>query len=370
MLGIPVALIDVGTTGLRASRLWLGAAAFGHWGNQDPDACAAVVHRALDLGIVAFDTAAAYSNGESEVILGAALAGRRDDVVLATKFGYRPDAEPCSTAADVVRQCEASLRRLGTDRVDLYQVHRYDSAALPVDELLGGFDRLQRSGKVLHVGSSMLRADQLRDMAGAATRLGVRGVEIEQPPYSLFVRAIEGGILQACRDADVAVVGHAPLNGGWLSGKYRSGGRPPAGSRAESWPIRRERYDFERPEVARKLELLACLEEVASAARMPLTHLAIAFALSRPDVSGSVVGARTVQQLEALVVGLPERLHTDVLAAIDRIVPPGTTVDPEDAAGFTPRNAQVIDTAPALAVEPDDSYKKRARSTARTRGRS
>lgn len=326
---------QLGRSALVVSRLWLGTASFGAWGTSDRRVCRAIVDRALDAGINTIDTADSYSKGEAEEIVADAVAGRRDDVVLATKFGYAPASASASIAdaAGIVASCEASLRRLRTDRIDLYQLHRVDPR-MRLEEILAGLDALVRDGKVLAVGSSMFRADQMVEALWIAAREGLAPIASEQPPYSLFVREIERSVLAAARRHHVGIVAFGALNGGWLTGKYRAGGGIPAGSRADTWPIRRERYDFEREPAKHKLEKVEALSAIAGDLGCSLSQLAIAFALAHPTVTSVIVGARDVEQLDQLLPATGVELDDDVLDRLDELAPPGTTVDPEDLLGY------------------------------------
>jgi len=324
----------LGDTGIKVSPLCLGAMMFGAWGNPDHDDAARIVHSALDAGVNFVDTADVYSGGESEEIVGKALEGRRDDVVLATKFhgamGKDPNMQGNSRRW-IVREVEDSLRRLGTDWIDLYQVHRPD-AATDIDETLGALSDLIHAGKVRTIGSSTFPAEDIVEAQWVAERRGRERFRCEQPPYSLFVRGVEASVLPTCQRYGMGVIAWSPLNGGWLTGRYRRGEKP-CGGRADLQP---QRFDPERPANARKLELVEGLDEVASSAGTSLTHLALAFPLAHPAVTSVIIGPRTMDQLTDLLTGAEVRLDDATLDRIDELVPPGTNVDPEDAGYVAP----------------------------------
>jgi aryl-alcohol dehydrogenase-like predicted oxidoreductase len=330
---------SLGTTGVKVSPLCLGAMMFGRMGNRDHDDSVRIIHRALDAGINFIDTADVYSAGESEEIVGKALAGRRDDVVLATKFhgpmGEDPNRQGNSRRW-IVRAVEDSLRRLGTDHVDLYQVHRPDSNT-DLDDTLSALSDLVHQGKVRYLGSSTFPAETIVEAQWVAERRGHERFRVEQPPYSIFVRGIESSVLPTCERYGLGVIPWSPLNGGMLTGRYRPGEAPPATGRAARMP---QRFDPERPGVARKLELIPQLEAVGADAGMSLPHLAIAFTLAHPAISAAIIGPRTMDQLEGLLGAADVGLDDDALDAIDKLVPPGTNVNLDDGGWVTPAIAQ------------------------------
>jgi aryl-alcohol dehydrogenase-like predicted oxidoreductase len=320
---------------MNGPELWLGTVAFGRWGNPDHDECIEIIRRAVDHGVTTLDTAASYADGEAEEIVGKAIASSREHVAIATKYGYNnatAGATDLSTEA-LERSLDASLTRLGTDHVDVFFVHRVPATA-DRQALAESMDALVRTGKALAVGTSMTSEHDLRALHQAASSHGWVPLGWEQPPHSLFVRFIEDAILPACEELGIRVSTFAPLNGGWLTGKYRRGAPPPAGSRADSWPIRRDRFDHERPEVARKLALAEELTAVAASSGRTLEQLALDFARSRADVASVIVGARTLGQLDDLLAHTRRPLETDVAAAVDALVPAGTTVDDADVLGY------------------------------------
>jgi aryl-alcohol dehydrogenase-like predicted oxidoreductase len=324
----------LGASGIAVSTYCLGTMMFGAWGNPDRDECRAMVDAALDAGINFIDTADVYAFGESEEILGDALKGRRDDIVLATKFHNAMGADPNMRGNSrrwIVRACEASLRRLGTDWIDLYQVHRPDPST-DLDETLGALDDLVRSGKVRAIGTSTFPADQIVEAQWVATDRRYVKPRAEQPPYSILARGVERDVLPACIRHGIGVLTWAPLNGGWLTGKYNDATSPPAASRAAREP---DHFDYGGSVHDRKLALVAQLLEVASGAGVPLTHLAHAFVLAHPAVTSAILGPRTLPQLTDVLAGVDVVATSDVLDAIDAIVPPGTDVNPGDG-GYDP----------------------------------
>jgi aryl-alcohol dehydrogenase-like predicted oxidoreductase len=329
----------LGTTGLRVSPLCLGAMMFGAWGNRDHDDSVEVIHRALEAGINFIDTADVYSAGESEEIVGKALAGRRDDVVLATKFhgpmGEDPNRQGNSRRW-IMRACEDSLRRLGTDWIDLYQVHRPD-ARTDVDETLGALTDLVHQGKVRYLGSSTFPASEIVEAQWVAQRRGRERFVCEQPPYSLLVRGIEREVLPVIERHGMGTIVWSPLAGGWLSGRWRKGQDLPETNRAKRIP---QRYDLSLPENQRKLDVVDELAQVAERAGHTLIELAIAFTLEHPGVTSAIIGPRTMEQLEGQLGAAEIVLGADVLDEIDRIVPPGTNLNAADAGYEPPAIAQ------------------------------
>ena len=304
---------------------------FGRWGNADERSCAQMVDRAVDAGVTLFDTADIYDFGVSEEILGRALAGRRDRVVLATKVGNAMSDQPGERGLSrrwVLQSCDASLRRLGTDHIDLYQMHRPDSDTA-IDETLQAFDELVRAGKVLAIGTSTFSVAQLAEARSRGEQLGVTVPSSEQPPYSMLVRRAEVEVLPWCRQHDVGVLVWAPLNGGWLTGKYQSDSVD-ASARAAREP---DHFDHRDEAVrARKRRLVDSLSSVADAAGLTLIQLALGFVVSNPAVSSALIGPRTPEQLRLLLDAADVTVPSDVLAAIDEIVSPGLTVNPTDDA--------------------------------------
>jgi aryl-alcohol dehydrogenase-like predicted oxidoreductase len=327
----------LGRTGIKVSHLCLGSMMLGQWGNPDHDEGVAIVHAALDAGVNFVDTADVYSGGESEEIVGRALRGRRDRVVLATKFHARMGDDPNMAGNSrrwVTSAVEGSLRRLGTDWIDLYQVHRPDPTC-DVDETLGALSDLVHAGKVRAIGSSTFPAEEIVEAQWVAARRGRERFVSEQPPYSIFVREAEAAVLPTCLRHGMGVIAWAPLNGGWLTGKYRLGEEPPEGSRATRDRLP-DRYDPERPANRAKYDALEGLAKVASEADCTLTHLAMAWVVRHPAVTSAIIGPRTMDQLTDLLAGQDVSLDDAALDAIDEIVPPGATLNPADKGYVAP----------------------------------
>jgi aryl-alcohol dehydrogenase-like predicted oxidoreductase len=316
----------LGGTGISVSEYALGAMMFGPWGNPDHDDSVRIIHTALDAGINFVDTADIYSAGESEVIVGKALkGGRRDGVVLATKF-HNPMGEDPNTGGNsrrwIMRAVEDSLRRLGTDYIDLYQVHRPDPTT-DIDETLSALSDLVRSGKVRAIGSSTFPADHIVEAQWTADRRGHIRFRTEQPPYSILARGIEANVLPAAQRYGMGVLTWGPLSAGWLSGRDVTAG---TGRSA----LEQQKFDVTVPENARKLEAVAGLKKVAADAGLPLTHLATAFVRAHPAVTSVIIGPRTADQLTDLLAGADVTLDSATLDRIDAIVPPGTDLNPAD----------------------------------------
>src|SRR3954453_13800706 len=301
---------------------------FGAWGNPDHDDSIRIIHRALDTGINFVDTADVYSAGESEEIVGKALKGRRDDVVLATKFFMPMGDDPNARGGSrrwIVRAVEDSLRRLGTDYIDLYQVHR-PSPDTDVEETLGALTDLVHQGKVRYLGSSSYSGSQIVEAQWVARVRNLERFVPEQPPYSLLVRGAEEDVLPTVLRHGMGTLTYSPLAGGWLSGRWRkdsassptSSARPPA------------RFDMSTPANQRKLEAVEQLALLAEEAGLTLIEMAVAFVISHPGVTAAIIGPRTMEQLEAFLPAADVTLSTDVLDRIDDIVPPGVTVNPAD----------------------------------------
>ncbi|MDQ6605242.1 MAG: aldo/keto reductase [Actinomycetota bacterium] len=323
-------LRTLGTTGVRVSPLCLGAMMFGAWGNPDHDDSIRIIHRALDAGINFIDTADVYSRGESEEIVGKALAGgRRDNVVLATKVHGTMSDDPNEFGNSrrwIVKEVENSLRRLGTDWIDLYQIHRPELDT-DIDETLGALTDLVRAGKVRYIGSSTFPASQIVEAQWVAQRRGRERFVCEQPPYSILVRAVEADVLPTCRRYGMGVIPWSPLAGGWLSGRYRQDAEVPASRRAERIP---GRYDLSLPENQLKLEKADALARLAEEAGITLIEMALAFVLRHPAVTAAIIGPRTLEHLESQLTAADVGLSDEVLDKIDEIVPPGVNVNSVD----------------------------------------
>ena len=318
----------LGRTGLQVSPLCLGTMMFGEWGNQDVDDSTRVIHRALDAGINFVDTADVYSNGGSEEIVGQALKGRRDDVVLATKFFMPMGDGPNRSGGSrkwIMQAVEDSLRRLDTDYLDLYQVHR-PSALMDVEETLGALTDLVRAGKVRYLGSSSYSGSQIVEAQVAARDRGLNRFVTEQPPYSILVRGIEADVLPTTQRHGMGTLTYSPLAGGWLSGKWRKDTAPvPTSSARPS-----ARFDMTSAANQQKLEVVDALAQVADEAGISLIELAIAFVINHPGVTSAIIGPRTMAQLESQLSAADVTLSTEVLDRIDELVAPGVTLNADD----------------------------------------
>ena len=323
-------LRTLGGTGVKVSPLCLGAMMFGAWGNPDHEDSIRIIHQALDAGINFIDTADVYSRGESEEIVGRALAGgRRDNVVLATKVHGTMGEDPNESGNSrrwIVKEVEHSLRRLGTDWIDLYQIHRPE-ADTDIDETLGALSDLVHAGKVRYVGSSTFPASQIVEAQWVAQRRGHERFVCEQPPYSILVRGIESDVLPTCRRYGMGVIPWSPLAGGWLSGRYRLGEELPKSHRAERIPTR---YDLSLPGNQRKLEVADALARLAEEAGITLIEMALAFVIRHPAVTAAIIGPRTIEQLESQIPAADVELSDETLDRIDEIVPPGVNLNPAD----------------------------------------
>ena len=332
----------LGRTGVRVSPLCLGTMMFGAWGNPDHDDSIRTIHRALDAGINFVDTADVYSRGESEEIVGKALAGgRRDNVVLATKvhgtMGDDPN-EQGNSRRWITREVEASLRRLGTDWIDLYQIHRPDSSCA-IEETLGALTDLVRAGKIRYFGSSTFPAHEIVEAQWVSEKKGLGRFVCEQPPYSLLVRGIEIDVLPVCESYGIGVIPWSPLAGGWLSGRYRKNVELPGSHRAA---LAAGDFDLSLPANQAKLDAADKLAALAEEAGLSLVQMALAFVLEHPAVTAAIIGPRTLEQLETQLGAEEIRLDRELLDRIDEIVPPGTTFNPVDR-GWQPASLASAD---------------------------
>src|SRR3954466_11236846 len=337
---------SLGRTGMHVSPLCLGAMMFGAWGEPDHDTSIGIIHRALDAGVNFIDTADVYSQGESETIVGKALAnGRRDDVILATKFHGQmgvPVTAPVGTKGDpnrqgnsrrwIVRAVEDSLRRLNTDWIDLYQVHRIDPRT-DIEETLSALTDLVHQGKVRYLGSSTFPASQIVEAQWVARDRRLQRFVTEQPAYSMLVRRVEDDILPTCQRHGLGVLSYSPLTGGWLSGRWRKDAGQQASSRANRLP---ERFDLSQPGNQRKLDAVEELAQLAEATGITLIQLAIRFVLNHPAITSAIIGPRTMEQFEGQLAAADVLLDRAVLDRIDEIVAPGTTVNPVDSSFDNP----------------------------------
>jgi len=323
----------LGRTGVKVSPLCLGAMMFGGWGNPDHDDSVRIIHRALDAGINFIDTADVYSRGESEEIVGKALAdGRRDDVVLATKVHGDMAESPNDRGNSrrwIIREVENSLRRLKTDWIDLYQIHRPE-ADTDIEETLSALTDLVRAGKVRYIGSSTFPASQIVEAQWVSRDRRLERFATEQPPYSMLARGIESDVLPSCLRDGIGVIPWSPLAGGWLSGSYRKGAQAPQSRRSERIP---QRFDLTLAANQRKLDAADALAQLAQEAGMSLIELAIAWVINHPAVTAAIIGPRTAEHLESQLPAAAISLDAALLDRIDAIVPPGLTINPADG-GF------------------------------------
>jgi len=318
----------LGRTGVEVSPLALGTMMFGEWGNKDVDDSVRVIHHALDSGINFVDSADVYSGGQSEEIVGKALKGRRDDVVLASKFFMPMGEGPNSGGGSrryIMRAVEDSLRRLDTDYLDLYQVHR-PSAVMDVDETLGALTDLVRQGKVRYIGSSSYEASGIVEAQVVSRDRNLARFVTEQPPYSILVRGIEQDVLPTTQRYGMGTLTYSPLSGGWLSGRWRknAASSPTSGARPAA------RFDMDSPANQQKLEIVEQLAVIAEDAGVTLIELAIAFVINHPGVTSAIVGPRTLEQLDSQLSAASITLSTETLDRIDAIVAPGVTINPDD----------------------------------------
>jgi aryl-alcohol dehydrogenase-like predicted oxidoreductase len=327
---------SLGRTGVSVSKFCLGAMMFGAWGNPDHAESVRIIHAALDAGINFIDTADVYGQGESEEIVAKALTGgRRDNVVLATKFHNAMGEDPNQRGNSrrwIMRAVEDSLRRLGTDWIDLYQVHRPDPGT-DIEETLGALTDLVHQGKVRYLGGSTFPASAIVEAQWTARDRGLQRFVTEQPPYSILVRAIENDVLPTCSRYGMGVMSYSPLTGGWLSGRWRKDTGQQSSSRAGRLP---ERFDLSQPANQRKLDAVEELARLADEAGITLIQLAIAFVLRHPAITAALIGPRTMEQLDGQLAAVDVELDEALLDRIDVIVAPGITINPEDNSWHNP----------------------------------
>ncbi len=320
----------LGKTGIKVSPYCLGAMMFGGLGNADHEDSIRIIHKALDAGINFIDTADRYSAGESEEIVGKALKGRRDKIVLATKvygpMGDDPNQQGTSRRW-IMQEVDNSLRRLQTDHIDLYQIHR-PSPDTDIEETLSALSDLMRAGKVRAIGSSTFPASEIVEAQWVAERRSLARFRTEQPPYSILDRSIEREVLPVCERYGMGVLVWSPLSKGMLTGRYRKGQPLPDSLRVKYFP--KQMSD------ARNLDAVEQLLPLAAEAGLSLTHMAMAFVMAHPGVTSAILGPRTMAQLDDLLAGAEIRLSDDILDRIDQIVPPGTDVGPNGAAYVPP----------------------------------
>jgi len=318
----------LGRTGVQVSKLCLGTMMFGAWGNTDHDDSIRIIHSALDAGVNFVDTADVYSAGESEEIVGKALKGRRDDIVLATKFFVPMGDDPNQRGGSrrwIITEVENSLKRLGTDWIDLYQVHRPDPAT-DVEETLSALTDLVQQGKIRYIGSSSYSAGEIVEAQWTSRQRRLERFRTEQPPYSLLVRGIELDVLPTAKRHGMGILTYSPLAGGWLSGSWSADSSPtsPARQRLAA------RFDMSLPENQRKLQAVEQLATVADDAGVSLIELAIGFVVNHPAVTSAIIGPRTMEQLDSQLPAADVALDPAILDRIDEIVKPGVNLNPAD----------------------------------------
>lgn len=320
----------LGQTGVKVSPYCLGAMMFGKLANSDRGECIGMIHKALDFGINFIDTADRYSDRESEEIVGEALKGRRDNVVLATKvfgpMGHDPNQRGGSRRW-ITRAVEDSLRRLQTDYIDLYQLHR-PVPDTDIEETLSVMTDLMRAGKVRAIGASTFPATNIIEAQWVAERRNLARFRTEQPPYSILSRAIEREVLPTCQRFGMGVMAWSPLAKGMLTGKYRKGQPTPESMRARYFP-----NAMTDAESLDKIEQLTSLTESAG---ISLIHMAIAFVIAHPALTSAIIGPRTPEQLDTYLAGAELTLSDDLLDRIDEIVPPGVDVAPLETSAYVP----------------------------------
>jgi aryl-alcohol dehydrogenase-like predicted oxidoreductase len=326
----------LGRTGVQVSTLALGAMNFGAIGNTTQDEATAIVDAALDGGINLIDTADMYGQGESETMVGKAIAGRRDDLVLATK-ATMPMGEERNHRGNsrrwLVRALDDSLRRLDVDHVDLYQIHRWDPATSD-EEALSALTDLQRAGKIRYFGSSTFPAYRIVQAQWAAREHHLRRYVTEQPSYSILQRGIEAHVLPVTEEYGLGVLAWSPLASGWLSGAVRAG-REITTSRAKVLP---QRFDLDVPANRARLDAVEKLTQLADQAGLTLIQLALGFVTAHPAVTSALIGPRTLEHLHSQLAAADTVLPADVLDEVDAVVAPGTDLAPDEK----------FDTPPAL----------------------
>jgi aryl-alcohol dehydrogenase (NADP+) len=320
----------LGKTGIKVSAYCLGTMMFGKLGNPDHEACVRMIHKSIDAGINYVDTADAYNRGESEEILGKALKGRRDHVVIGTKVYHPMGEDPNQRGGSrrwLMRAVDDSLRRMQTDYIDLYQLHR-PTPETDIEESLSALTDLLRAGKVRAIGTSTFPASDIVDAQWVAERRGLARFRVEQQPYSILNRAIEREVLPTCQRHGMGVAAWSPLAKGLLTGKYRKGQQQPDTLRAKYFP--------KLMSDERSLDAVEQLNEIAQDASLSLIHMSLAFVVSHPAIASAIIGPRTMEQLDDLLAGAGVTLDDAILDRIDAIVPPGIDVAPLEGAAYSP----------------------------------
>ncbi|AXB48328.1 aldo/keto reductase [Amycolatopsis albispora] len=318
----------LGRTGVQVSTLALGAMNFGAIGRTTQDEATAIVDGALDAGINLIDTADMYGRGESEEMVGRAIAGRRDDLVLATKAAMPMDEDRNHRGTSrrwLVTELENSLRRLGVDHVDLYQMHRWDPATSD-EETLSALTDLRQAGKIRYFGSSTFPAYRIVQAQWAARAGNLGRYVTEQPPYSILQRGVEAHVLPVTEEYGMGVLAWSPLASGWLSGAVREG-QEITTNRSSTLP---QRFDTSLPVNQAKLAAVERLAKVAADAGLTMIQLALGFVTAHPAVTSALIGPRTVGHLESQLAAADTVLSGDVLDAIDEIVAPGIDLAPDE----------------------------------------
>ena len=330
---------QLGTTGIVVSRYCLGTMMFGKWGNADQQDCVNLIRTALDGGINFLDSSDVYSFGESEEIIGKAVAGRRDDVVISTKFS-NPMSENLlhrgGSRRWIVQACEASLRRLNTDYIDVYLQHKDDELG-DLDETLGALSDLVHAGKVRTYGTSNHPVERIVEGQWIAEKRSLVRPKVQQPPYSILVRFNERDLLPVCARYGLGVMLWSPLAGGWLTGAVgRNKPRAQLGSFRDP-----RRYDIDSPDNQAKLDALEQLQALAADAGLSLIDLGLAFVREHPAVTAPIVGPASIDELNGILKGADVRLTDEVLDRIDEIVPPGTNMNEADRGSGLPTTLTV-----------------------------
>ena len=326
----------LGGAGIDVSVHCLGTMMFGAIGNPDHDECVRIIYAALEQGINFVDTADMYSAGESEEIVGRALQRRRDDVVLATKVHF-PMGEGRNRGGNsrrwILHELEQSLKRLQTDWIDLYQVHRPDHRT-DIEETLSALTDLVRAGKIRAFGCSTFPAEEIVEAYHVAERRALQRFRTEQPPYSILARGIEASVLPVCQRLGMGVLTWSPLAWGFLSGRYRKG--QPVDMSSGRPALAPQRFDPSLPVNAAKLDAVEQLIELADGLGRSLPELAVAFPVAHPAVTSVIIGPRTMDQLDGLLKGASLALDDATLDRIDEIVPPGANLYPPDGVWTPP----------------------------------
>ena len=333
---------SLGRTGVQVTELCLGGMMFG--ARADEETSIAMILRALERGINFIDTANVYNEGVSEELVGKALTkwGRRDDVVVATKFwgvvGPGPNDRGTSRR-HIIQQCEASLRRLGTDSIDLYQIHR-PASDIPIDETLRALDDLVRAGKVRYVGTSTFASWQIMESLWVSKELGLNRVVSEQPPYHLLDRRVEREVVPMAETYGIGLLPWSPLAQGFLTGKYRRGNAPPEGSRFEHPEVGEiwEKYRFTEgnPGVYSDaaFDILDVVEALAAEKNATPAQVALAWVARQPAVASVIIGPRTVEQLDDNLGAAAVEITDEDCARLDAVAPPGRSTLPYWVPGF------------------------------------